>query len=99
MRERREVFGVDCSIVVEIPVIPHHAALAQVVRERREVFGVDGSVQVGVTQQGVRDFDLAGRQSGDLAIFSVGVTDAITETAGGVVRCDWLLMISGPPRL
>ena len=56
-------------------------------RKRREVFAVDGSIKVGVAQQSEHDFDLARGQAGDDPIGAVGVTDAVTKTAGGVVGC------------
>ena len=78
LRQRREVFGVDGSIVIEIPIIPHHAAQTQVVRERREVFAVHGSIQVGVTEQRVHDFDFAGGQIRRISrIGRIGVAQAI----------------------
>ena len=88
MRERGEVFGVDGSIVIEIPLIPA-AGLAEVVREGCEVFGVDYPVKVGVAEQGIGDFDGVGGQVGWIAgVGGVGVADAVTEAAEGVVQCD-----------
>ena len=86
VRERREVFAVHRSIVIEVAIIPT-AVLANIGREWREVFAVHLSVEVGIAQQREHDFDLARWQARDHAVGAVGVTDAITETAGDVVGC------------
>ena len=87
-RKWGEVFSVDRAVVIEVPVIPHHSALIEVVRERCEIFAVDCSVKIGITQQGEHNFDLAGRQAGDHTISAIGVTDAITKSADRVGRCN-----------
>ena len=81
-RQVGEVGGVDQAVVVEIALVPAGNRLVEVRRQDGEVGGVDQAVKIGVTQQRVLHFDLAGRQAGDLAVLAVGIADAVQQAVG-----------------
>ena len=58
-------------------------ALIEVRRQVGEVGGVDQAIEIGVAEQGIHHFDLAGRQAGDHAVGPVGISDAIEKAIGG----------------
>ncbi len=90
VRERREVFGVHHSIVIEVALVPH-AVLIQVVRERREVLRIDDSIKIRVTQQGEHDFDGIGGQAGWIA--RIGLLSFNTTPLGKLAGISHLITV------